>query len=93
MALNGLEVLQKVAQKDYDVILMDLQMPHMGGIEATEEIRKGDRPQPYIIALTANALPEDQNQCLSVGMNDFLTKPLQLEQLQRAIVTILINRV
>ncbi|AUC59929.1 Circadian input kinase A [Cyanobacterium sp. HL-69] len=93
VALNGLEVLQKVAQKDYDVILMDLQMPHMGGIEATEEIRKGDRPQPYIIALTANALPEDQNQCLSVGMNDFLTKPLQLEQLQRAIVTILINRV
>ncbi|MBE9223116.1 PAS domain-containing protein [Cyanobacterium stanieri LEGE 03274] len=85
IALNGLEVLEKVAQKNYDLILMDLQMPHMGGIEATQEIRTMNRPQPYIIALTANALTEDQQQCQSVGMNDFLSKPLQLNQLQRAI--------
>ncbi|MGY6529282.1 MAG: PAS domain-containing protein [Cyanobacterium sp.] len=87
VVVNGLQVLEKVAQQDYDLILMDLQMPEMGGIEATQEIRNtltGDRP--YIIALTANALPEDQNLCLSVGMNDFLTKPLQLNELQRAIL-------
>ncbi|AFZ46012.1 multi-sensor hybrid histidine kinase [Cyanobacterium stanieri PCC 7202] len=91
IALNGLEVLEKVAQQNYDVILMDLQMPHMGGIQATQEIRKGDRPQPYIIALTANALEEDQQQCKSVGMNDFLSKPLQLHKLKIALKIALQN--
>lgn len=85
VAVNGLEVLEKVAQENYDLILMDLQMPHMGGIQATQEIRKGDRPQPYIIALTANALEEDQQLSQSVGMNDFLSKPLQLDKLKTAL--------
>lgn len=91
IALNGLEVLAKIAQQNYDVILMDLQMPHMGGIQATQEIRKGDRPYPYIIALTANALEEDQQKCKSVGMNDFLSKPLQLDKLKIALEIALQN--
>ncbi len=66
----------------YSVILMDMLMPEMDGIDATKAIRS-DRnlSQPVIIAMTANALPEDKEICLQAGMNDFITKPFKLEVL------------
>ncbi|MFT7144578.1 MAG: two-component system sensor histidine kinase/response regulator [Alphaproteobacteria bacterium] len=77
---NGLEAIELYKQKNYDLILMDMQMPRMNGIEASEEIRsieknKGVNPVP-IIALTANALKEHKDKCLAAGMNDYLKKPI-----------------
>jgi len=85
MAQNGLEALQNVSEKTYDVVLMDVQMPEMDGFASTENIRKLDTPQPYIIAMTANALAEDREICLNKGMDNYISKPLKLE----ALVTIL----
>ncbi len=85
IANNGLEVLQKLEAKNYDVILMDLQMPQMDGLSATKIIRESISPQPYIIALTANALEEDRQECMSVGMNDFLSKPLVIQDLEKVL--------
>ncbi len=82
VASNGVEALTSLAQGDYDVVLMDVQMPQMDGIEATRRIRaQSDRRQPTIVALTANAMKEDQDQCLAAGMDDVLTKPFQFEAL------------
>jgi signal transduction histidine kinase/DNA-binding response OmpR family regulator len=87
VAANGAEVLQALERKVYDVILMDVLMPEMDGLEATRLIRNRGKeiPQPVIIALTANALAGDRDRCLSAGMDDYLTKPLQLEQLRNAL--------
>jgi len=79
IAENGKIAVEKVASEAFDLILMDIQMPIMDGIEATRHIRnshalKGDIP--YIIALTAGAVGIDRKQALAAGMNDFLTKPL-----------------
>jgi CheY-like chemotaxis protein len=79
---NGLEALQKVSEGAYDVVLMDVQMPEMDGFASTENIRKLDNmPQPYIIAMTANALAEDREICLNKGMDNYISKPLKLEVL------------
>ena len=82
---NGLEVLDALHQGTFDLILMDIQMPLMNGLEATEAILQkypeGERPQ--IVALTANATPEDRATCMAAGMIDYLTKPLRREQLAR----------
>jgi CheY-like chemotaxis protein len=67
--------------KNYDLILMDLQMPIMDGISATAKIREAEKKKNIIVALTANALKEHKNQALKVGMNDYLTKPLSKERL------------
>lgn len=91
VANNGLEVLDLLQQKSYDLILMDIQMPEMDGVTATKIIRESYSFQPYIIALTANVLPEDRQTCLAIGMNDFITKPLTIDQLKNAITKI--NRV
>ncbi|MCX4246232.1 response regulator [Paraliomyxa miuraensis] len=74
---NGHEVLRALLRTPYDVILMDVQMPDMDGLEATRQIR-ADRhgPQPRIIALTANAMESDRQACLDAGMNDYLSKPV-----------------
>lgn len=76
---NGREVLEALSRKNYDLILMDLQMPEVDGLTATRIIRGDDQiaDQPVIIALTANALPEDEVRCREVGMEDFLAKPLR----------------
>lgn len=78
---NGLLALERAETVDYDVILMDLHMPVMGGLEAAAAIRKAKKDIP-IIALTAATFKEDRDHSLEAGMNDFLTKPLQMMELQ-----------
>jgi CheY-like chemotaxis protein/HPt (histidine-containing phosphotransfer) domain-containing protein len=87
VAANGLEVLEALYRQDYDVILMDMQMPEMDGLEATTQIyQQWDRAKiPHIIALTANAMIEDRQKCFDVGMHDYLSKPIRLEELSQAL--------
>ena len=85
IANNGLEVLAMLENKYYDVILMDMQMPEMDGVTATKIIRQSPQNQPYIIALTANALETDRQICLDVGMNDFITKPIVIAEITRVL--------
>jgi len=86
VANNGLEATEYMQQQDYDVVLMDMQMPKMDGLAATRFIRALPHlHQPMIIALTANAFQEDQKACFDAGMNGFLTKPLNLDALQKAL--------
>jgi len=66
---------------EYDVVLMDIQMPEMDGLEATQMIRQNMDKQPIIIAMTANAMQEDKDLCLNIGMNFYLPKPLRIEAL------------
>lgn len=84
IANNGLECLELVRQRDYDLILMDIQMPEMDGYEATRHIRS-DMPEPKrnitIIALTANAFSGIDDKCLQVGMNDYISKPVRNDSL------------
>jgi len=81
LAENGKVAIEMVSQQPYDVILMDVQMPEIDGLEATRIIRQGMEIQPIIIAMTANAMKEDKDECLKAGMNDFLSKPVKLEEL------------
>ncbi|WP_316815335.1 response regulator [Pedobacter nyackensis] len=78
---NGEEAINAVNEKDYDIILMDMRMPVMDGLVATRLIRKKQLKQPVIIALTANALKGDEQDCLDAGMNDYISKPIRLEDL------------
>jgi two-component system sensor histidine kinase/response regulator len=78
---NGEEAVKAVSGKDYDMILMDMRMPVMDGLVATRLIRKKKLKQPVIIALTANALKGDEQDCLDAGMNDYMSKPIRLEDL------------
>ncbi len=77
VAGNGLKALEALERQPYDVILMDMQMPEMDGLEASRQIRAQYPPElrPRIIALTANAMKEDRDQCIEAGMDDFLAKP------------------
>jgi signal transduction histidine kinase/CheY-like chemotaxis protein len=81
MTSNGKEVLEEVSNKYYDVILMDVQMPEMDGLEATKMIRVCLSNQPVIIAMTANTLQGDREECLRAGMDDYIAKPVNLEEL------------
>ena len=74
--VNGKEAVDYLREQPVDVILMDCQMPILDGYEATKLIRKMTGPQPYIIALTANVLPEDREACFAVGMNEYIPKPI-----------------
>jgi CheY-like chemotaxis protein len=78
---DGNEALEAHRSNPYDVILMDCQMPTMDGFEASRQIRQLSQPQPVIIAVTANALVGERERCLDAGMNDYLSKPFQAEQL------------
>jgi CheY-like chemotaxis protein len=86
VAVNGIEAVNAVRRQPYDLILMDVQMPEMDGLEATRHIRADLTivPQPYIIAMTAAAMTLDRDQCLAAGMDDFLAKPTRLEELIQA---------
>ncbi|GAX35875.1 response regulator [Nodularia sp. NIES-3585] len=81
LADNGQEVLQLLETVDYDLILMDCQMPILDGLETTREIRRRLHRQPVVIAMTANAMKEDQQNCLDAGMNDYLSKPVNKDKL------------
>lgn len=78
---NGEEAIKAVNEKDYDMVLMDMRMPVMDGLVATRMIRKKQLKQPVIIALTANALKGDEQDCLDAGMDDYIAKPIRLEDL------------
>jgi CheY-like chemotaxis protein len=71
---------------------MDMQMPGVDGIEATRRIRTLDLPQPYIIALTANAQKDDRDSCIAAGMDDFMTKPVRKVQLLETLHQVLSER-
>lgn len=81
IADNGQEVLELVSQRNYDVILMDVQMPVMNGLEATKMIRLCLAEQPFIIAMTANSLQGDREECMMAGMDDYISKPINLKEL------------
>jgi two-component system, sensor histidine kinase len=86
LARDGEEALERVRRVDYDLVLMDMQMPKMDGLSATRAIRSmALRSQPQIVALTANAMESDRELCLSAGMNDFLAKPFKIGELQAKI--------
>jgi signal transduction histidine kinase/CheY-like chemotaxis protein len=85
VASNGIEAVESVERQAYDVVLMDVQMPEMDGLEAARRIcaRAGDRPR--IVAMTANAMQGDREMCLAAGMDDYVTKPLRVERLAEAL--------
>ena len=84
--VNGIEAIEALKNKAYTLVIMDLQMPLMGGLEATREIRKTEtgaiNHDIPIIAMTANATREDRDECLKTGMNDFISKPVMMQDLQ-----------
>ena len=83
VAANGLEVLQALERQPYEIILMDIQMPEMDGLEASKFIRQHwpGEESPHIIAVTAHALEGDRQRCLDAGMNDYISKPMRMEEL------------
>ncbi len=85
---NGLEVLAALERQRYDVVLMDVQMPEMDGLTATKLICEKKLPadRPWIIAMTANAMQGDREICLAAGMNDYISKPIQMEGLELALL-------
>jgi len=87
VASNGLEAIESVGRQIYDVILMDVQMPEMDGLEATRNIVKTwpEEKRPFIIAMTANAMEGDREACLAAGMNDYITKPIRVNELMEAL--------
>ena len=81
LVADGSEALEAHRANPYDLILMDCQMPTMDGFEACRQIRQLAQTQPVIIAVTANALVGERERCLNAGMDDYLSKPFQAEQL------------
>jgi signal transduction histidine kinase/ligand-binding sensor domain-containing protein len=88
LANNGTEVLEMLKEKRYDLILMDIQMPQMDGLQATRLIRKHYGLQPLIMAMTANAMNEDKENCLQAGMNDYISKPLDIQLLTKKLMSL-----
>ncbi len=85
LARNGKEAVDMARVRKFDLILMDMLMPEMDGLAATREIRRSGLWQPRIVAMTANAMNEDREQCLRAGMDDYLTKPFTLERLMEVL--------
>lgn len=81
VAVNGLEAVEKIITDDYDVVLMDMEMPLMNGYEATATIRNQLKNNIPIIALTANAMPGEKKKCLQLGMNGYVSKPINTSDL------------
>jgi PAS domain S-box-containing protein len=87
VANNGLEAIETLERRPYDVVLMDVQMPELDGLDATRRIceRWSPESRPHIIAMTANALPEDREACFAAGMDDYVAKPIRAEELVAAL--------
>ncbi len=84
---NGKEALQELGRQHYDVVFMDVHMPEMDGLETTRQILQKwkDRERPTIIALTADTLPGDREKCIEAGMDDYLSKPVRVDQVREAL--------
>lgn len=87
IANNGVEAIEKFRENKYDVILMDIMMPVMDGLEATVKIREIEKEGNFesrtpIIALTANTMDNDRDKCISYGMDEFMAKPFDIEKLK-----------
>lgn len=88
IVLDGLEVISEMKKNEYDVIMLDVSMPQMDGLQATKIIRKLDFPQqPYIIGISANAFQDDIDEAIAMGMDDYITKPIRFEELKRKLIT------
>ena len=87
LVVSGKEAVEAVERQKYDLLFMDVQMPNMDGLEATRLIcsRMSPSERPYIVAMTANAMKEDRELCLSAGMDDYLSKPIRPEEIKAAI--------
>ncbi len=89
IASNGIEAIEAIDRQRYDLVLMDVQMPEMDGIEATENIveRIPANERPWIVAMTANAMDGDRERCIEAGMNDYISKPIRVEELVAAVLS------
>jgi PAS domain S-box-containing protein len=87
VAGNGLEAIEALRRQPYDVVLMDVQMPEMDGLEASRLIcaEWGDTERPIVVAMTANAMQGDREECMAAGMDDYLSKPIEIEELVRVL--------
>jgi signal transduction histidine kinase/CheY-like chemotaxis protein/putative methionine-R-sulfoxide reductase with GAF domain len=90
LASNGIEAIESIGRQTYDVVLMDVQMPEMDGLEATRRITQrwaaGERPR--IVAMTANAMQGDREECLAAGMDDYVVKPIRVDKLVEALMRV-----
>ena len=92
VAVNGQIALDMLAQRSYDVVLMDMMMPVMDGLEATRRIRAGEHSRRVpIIAMTANAMESDREECMAAGMDDYVSKPIRSEELQSKLLQLAIT--
>ncbi len=84
---NGLEAVHALRERNYHLVFMDVQMPEMDGLDATRQIRSiiSSERQPLIVALTANAMQGDRERCIDAGMNDYLSKPVKIDEIQAVI--------
>jgi CheY-like chemotaxis protein len=90
LASNGIEAIECVERQAYDVVLMDVQMPEMDGLEASKAItaRWSAEERPRIVAMTANAMQGDREQCIAAGMDDYVTKPIRVDSLVEALTRV-----
>ena len=90
LASNGIEAIESVERQPYDVVLMDVQMPEMDGLEASRRITAKWKPheRPRIVAMTANAMQGDREECLAAGMDDYVTKPIRVDALVEALLQV-----
>jgi CheY-like chemotaxis protein len=90
VAANGIEAIESIERQPYDVVLMDVQMPEMDGLEATRRItaRWQADQRPRIVAMTANAMQGDREECLAAGMDDYITKPIRVDTLVQALMQV-----
>jgi two-component system, sensor histidine kinase and response regulator len=94
LATNGLEALEQWRQGDFDLILMDVQMAEMNGLQATIQIRQEEAAGDHvpIVAMTASAMTEERDRCLAAGMDDFISKPVSHEAIEQMITATLSHR-
>jgi len=90
LASNGIEAIESVERQTYDVVLMDVQMPEMDGLDASRRICERWPPErrPRIVAMTANAMQGDRDMCIAAGMDDYITKPIRVERLVEALTLV-----